>query len=43
MATWTYDIETRDGYDVTILVHVVEGKEKVTLVICNMKKKEVAA
>lgn len=43
MATWIYEVETRDGYDVRIMVHVVDGREKVTLVICNMKKKEVAA
>ena len=43
MGTWKYvDVETKDGYLVDILVHVVENKEKVTLVISSvpLKKKE---
>lgn len=45
MGTWKYEVETKEGKLEAILVHVVNGKEKVTLVLSSVpveKVKEVA-
>lgn len=36
MATWKYEVETKEGKQETLLVHVVNGREKVTLVIASV-------